>query len=174
MPTIRCSAPLITVGSQTLVRLPKAASARLPSRGMTVVAGTINGVRFVIPLEPDGQGSHWFGLSKSMQKDIEAKPGDTITLEMEPAKEWPEPQVPGDIKKGLAENPKVQRLWNDITPAARWDWIRWIRATNNPDTRQKRIVVACSKLKAGMRRPCCFNRNMCTEPSVSKNGVLLE
>jgi hypothetical protein len=25
-----------------------------------------------------------------------------------------------------------------------------------------------------MRRPCCFNRGMCTEPYVSKNGVLLD
>jgi len=51
--------------------------------------------------------------------------------------------------------------------------MRWIRATKNDDTRKRRIEVALSKLTAGMRRPCCFNRNLCTEPSVSHNGVLL-
>lgn len=30
-----------------------------------------------------------------------------------------------------------------------------------------------AKLKAGTRRPCCFNRNLCTEPDVSKNGILI-
>ena len=57
---------------------------------------------------------------------------------------------------------------------ARWDWIRWINATAQQETRKRRIEVAFSKLKSGMRRPCCFNRGMCTEPYVSKNGVLLE
>jgi hypothetical protein len=35
-------------------------------------------------------------------------------------------------------------------------------------------VSACSMRKAGKRRPCCFNRNACAEPSVSRGGVLLE
>ena len=64
--------------------------------------------------------------------------------------------------------------WKEVTPAAHWDWIRWIRATNNPETSAKRIRVGCSKLKSGMSRPCCFNRSMCTDPEVSKGGVLVE
>jgi hypothetical protein len=35
----------------------------------------------------------------------------------------------------------------DITPLARWDWIRWIGATRNPDTRAIRIEKALSKLR---------------------------
>ena len=67
MSTIRCDATLCTIGSWTLLRLPKNASARLPSRGMTMVEGTINGARFQAPLEPDGKGSHWFRVDESMQ-----------------------------------------------------------------------------------------------------------
>ncbi len=55
-----------------------------------------------------------------------------------------------------------------------WDWIRWIRSINNPETRAKRIVVAASKMKSGMRNPCCFNRSACTDSEVSKGGVLVE
>src|SRR6266508_281884 len=83
-------------------------------------------------------------------------------------------EVPADLKSALTDSPQVHKLWMDITPMARWDWIRWIRATKQPETRKRRIEVACSKLKAGTRRPCCFNRNLCTEPSVSNNGMLLE
>lgn len=170
MSPIRFTATPFTIGSWTVARLPKDASAKLPSRGMSMVEGTINGSSFVVPLEPDGRGSHWFKVEKAMH--VSAR--DSVTLTMEPMKEWTEPKVPADIKSGLASVPQAQKLWKDITPMARWDWIRWIRSTNNPDTRKKRIMVAGSKLKSGMRRPCCFNRSMCTEPTVSKNGVLLE
>jgi hypothetical protein len=82
-------------------------------------------------------------------------------------------EVPGDLKKALAGSPKAQELWNDITPLAHWDWIRWIRAVKTEETRKKHIEVALDKLNKGMRRPCCFNRNLCSEPAVSKNWVLL-
>ena len=85
-----------------------------------------------------------------------------------------EPEVPADIMKALAADSRAHALWQKVTPMARWEWIRWIRATNRQETRIRRIEVACSKLKAGTRRPCCFNRNLCTEPDVSNNGVLLE
>jgi hypothetical protein len=82
--------------------------------------------------------------------------------------------VPADLNEALAFDPQANALWVKITPMARWDWLRWIRATNNQETRNRRIEVALSKLNAGERRPCCFNRNSCTEPEVSKNGVLIE
>jgi hypothetical protein len=151
----------------------------LPSRGMTMVKGTINSFPFQTALEPDGCGSHWFKLDKHILKALKAnsglpaQAGNTVSVVIEHIKEWPDPQIPTDLKKALSFTPKVHALWKDITPMARWDWIRWIRATKNPETRAKRIKVACSKLSKGTRRPCCFNRTMCTVPEVSKNGVLL-
>lgn len=174
MSTIHFKTKLFTIGSWTILRLPGEASAKLPSRGQAMVKGTINGVQFQTALEPDGNGSHWFRVDSSLQKATKAGTGDTVSLAIESTKEWPEPEVPADVKTALAADPKAHNLWMDITPMARWDWIRWIRATNQSETRKRRIVVAFSKLKAGERRPCCFNRTMCTEPSVSKGGVLLE
>ncbi len=174
MSTIHCDAELFTIGSWTLLRLPKSASAQLPSRGMTPVEGTINGTHFLAPLEPDGKGSHWFRVDDTLRDAARAGAGDTVTLEIEPATEWPEPEVPADLENALAADPPAHALWTKITPGAQWDWIRWIRATNNPETRRHRIEVACSKLTSGMRRPCCFNRNLCTEPYVSHNWVLRE
>jgi len=174
MSTIRFEAKLFKIGSWTLLRLPKSASAKLPSRGMTMVAGTINDFRFQTALEPDGKGSHWFKLDKTMRKTVGADVGDTVMLAIEPVKEWPEPNVPADLKKALAVVPQAHTLWMEITPMARWDWIRWIGSTKQPETRKRRIETALSKLQDGDRRPCCFNRTVCTEPYVSNNGVLLE
>jgi hypothetical protein len=174
MATIRCDAQLFTIGSWTLLRLPKSASAQLPSRGMTMVEGTINGARFQAPLEPDGKGSHWFRVDDTLRAAAGADTGDTVTVEIELAQQWPEPEVPVDLQSALAATPQADTLWRKITPNARWDWIRWIRATNHAETRRHRIEVACLKLTAGERRPCCFNRNLCTEPYVSHNWVLRE
>lgn len=173
MSTINFEAKLYKIGSWTILRLPKSASDKLPSRGLAMVKGTINDSPFQTALEPDGKFSHWFKLDQSLLKLAKADVGDTVTLAIEPTKEWVEPDVPADIKKALVSVPQASSLWLKITPMARWEWIRWIRATNRSETRVRRIEVALSKLKAGMRRPCCFNSSMSTVPEVSKNGVLL-
>jgi len=171
---VSISAKLLRIGSLTLLRLPKSASAKLPSRGPVLVEGTINGFHFKAPLEPDGSKGHWLNVEKDMLKAAKVNAGDTITLDVEVSQEWPEPEVPEDLKKALKQSEKANKTWDDTTPLAHWDWIRWIHSTKNLETRKKRIEVARSKLEAGMRRPCCFNRNTCTETEVSSNGVLLE
>jgi hypothetical protein len=174
MSTIRFKTKLFKIGPWTILRLPESASAKLPSRGQVMVKGVINGYRFHTALEPDGKWSHWLKVNKAMRDGAGVKAGDSATLVIESTKDWPEPEVPSDLKKALAASPRVHTLWADITPMARWDWIRWISGTKQPETRQRRIDATLSKLKAGERRPCCFNRAMCTDPYVSKGGVLLE
>lgn len=163
---------LVKIGQTTLLVLPKEDSASLPSRGMVAIIGTLNGHDFWAVLEPDGRGSHWLKVDKALADIAGVKVGNTVDVTLEPTKEWQEPDIPTDIVTGLQADPEGYKIWQEITPMARWDWIRWIRATNNPDTRAHHIEVALSKLKQGTRRPCCFNRSMCTDFSVAKNGVL--
>jgi hypothetical protein len=154
--------PTEKIGSGIMLSLPRDVSAGLLSRGMVLVQGTINGAPFQAVLEPDGKGSHWFRVSDAIRATANADVGDTVTLEIEPTKDWPEPKVPTDLARALAAAPSAQALWRDLTPLARWDWIRWLGATRNPQTRRRRVDVAIDKLIAGKRRPCCFDRNQCT------------
>ncbi len=62
-----------------------------------------------------------------------------------------------DIKEALLANPKVLLLWEDITPLARNEWICWIISGKKAETRDIRIKKAISKMKGGMRRPCCWS-----------------
>jgi len=179
MSAIEFSTQLITINDWTILILPEDASAKLPSRGMTMVKGMLNGIPFRTMLEPDGKygpglsPSHWFCPDQKLLDEAGARSGDTVQVTLEPTKDWIEPEVPEDLKKALSSSPKADALWHDITPMARWDWIRWIRAVKTPETRKKHIEVALDKLNKGIRRPCCFNRNLCSEPAVSKNWVLL-
>ena len=175
MPTIRFAATLDTIDRRAIVRLPEQASRRLPSRGQVAVHGTINGHEFQTVLEPDGNFGHWMRVDGELRRSAALRSGDTATLEIEPRKDWPEPNVPKDVEKALTAAPqKIQDLWRDITPMARWEWVRWINATHNVETRKRRVEVTISKMESGKRRPCCFNLASCTDPELSKNGRLIE
>jgi hypothetical protein len=172
---IRFEATLQTIDKWTILRLPENASEKLPSRGQVAVQGTIDGHEFQTVLEPDGCSGHWMRVDEKLQQSAAIGAGDTATLEIEPTGDWPEPDVPQDFETALAAAPqKIQDLWNDITPMARWEWVRWVNATKNPDTRRRRVEVSMSKMNSGKRRPCCFNLAACTNPDVSRNGKLIE
>ena len=161
--TIRFSAKLFRpkateeIASWTLLTLPKNASAKLPSRRMTTVEGTINGFPFRAALEPDGKGSHWLRVNKAMHDAAGADAVDMVAVEITRVGEEPEIRMPMDRRKVLATAPLAhQALWADITSMARRDWILWVSSAKLPETRRRRIEKACSMLASRKRRVCCF------------------
>jgi len=65
-------------------------------------------------------------------------------------------KLPGDLRMAIAATPKVLALWQDITPLARNEWICWVTSGKKAETRGIRIEKTLSKMKGGMRRPCCW------------------
>jgi hypothetical protein len=163
--TIRCRARLrqpaapAKPGTWTFLILPAAASAKLPTRSMTAVDGTLNGQPFSAVLEPDGQKSHWLKVSRKLREAATAMPGDTVALEIRPAAKQPEPSVPADLRQALAHAPAALMVWDDITPIARRDWVHWITSAKRDETRTRRIASTCDMLAGGKRRVCCFDRS---------------
>jgi hypothetical protein len=172
--SVQFCATVIAVGSTTIVRLPEPASKALPSRGQVAVAARLRGVEFDTVVEPDGRRGHWIRLTPALLKAARARVGDDVDIELTVTPEWPEPEVPRDLAAALSSAPAdVQERWADITPMARWEWVRWVNATANPATRQRRVEVSISKLDHGKRRPCCFDLSSCTDPDVAKSGKLV-
>lgn len=64
--------------------------------------------------------------------------------------------MPSDLQVALEHDKEVKNLWNDITPLARNEWICWITSAKKLETRKVRIEKLRSKMKSGMRRPCCW------------------
>jgi Bacteriocin-protection, YdeI or OmpD-Associated/Domain of unknown function (DUF1905) len=167
-------AKIFKIGEITLLRIPYKVSKQLPSRGLVMADVEINKYIFKAGLEPDGKKGHWLMLNSEILKKTKTKVGDIVTINVESTKDWIEPVIPQDLLQELKHDKEVYALWSQITPSARWEWIRWISATKNIDTRNKRIQVGFDKLRKGSKRPCCFNGSECTFTSVSKNGILLE
>jgi bacteriocin resistance YdeI/OmpD-like protein/uncharacterized protein DUF1905 len=163
---IRFEAEVRKVGPWNIVRFPADASAELPSRGQVAVNAVMNDHAYQTVVEPDGRRGHWL--------KVDANDGETVVLEVEPTKDWPEPEIPADFRTALADAPDIAELWESITPMARWEWVRWINATKNPETRRRRVDVGISKLRSGKRRPCCFDLSACTDPDLSKSGKLVD
>jgi uncharacterized protein YdeI (YjbR/CyaY-like superfamily) len=65
-------------------------------------------------------------------------------------------KMPVDLREAILSNSKVLMLWEDITPLARNEWICWVTSGKKAETRGIRIEKALSKMKGGMRRPCCW------------------
>lgn len=174
VPAIRFTAKPYFLEEQLIIRLPDVASKSLPSRGQVAVVLTIQDMDFIRVLEPDGNWGHWLKIDNEMQSKITVRAETSIEIALEVTKQWPEPQVPDDLRTALAAAPqKVKEKWQDITAMARWEWVRWINETRNEDTRVVRIEKTISKLNGNHRRPCCFNLAACTDPRLSKSGRLM-
>lgn len=165
MAIIQGQAPIHVVEGQRLVVLPIEISQSLPSKGMVMATIHTPELSFDTPLEPDGKFAHWFFLPDTVSDRA------ILEFQLELIDDWPEPEVPSDIWEGLVAF-GLDGIWQTLTTKSKWSWIRWIRATNNPETRTKRIGVAADKMLKGNRRPCCFDQTRCTVPELAKSGVL--
>lgn len=166
MSVIRFEAATEQVAGVAIVRLPAEASAQLPSRGQVAVDAVVNGEPRRLVVEPDGWRGHWLRLETQ-----DATVG-RVEVELAPSSDWPEPEIPGDLQAALDDATDISGTWREITPMARWEWVRWVNATRNPDTRRRRVEVSIDKLRSGKRRPCCFDLSSCTDPELARSGKL--
>jgi len=162
------------IGDRLIVRLPHDASQALPSRGQVAVEGRLNGQPFATVLEPDGRKGHWIAVTEFSRAALGLEDGAPVTVDVTPTKAWPEPNIPEDLVAALDDAPDLADTWDSLTPMARWEWVRWVKATKNPTTRGRRVEVSISKLRDGQRRPCCFDLSSCTDPELSRSGKLIE
>lgn len=139
--------------------LPKAASAKLPTRAMLTVEGTFGGAPFKATLEPDGQGSHWLKVPKKLREAAGVEVGAVVELDIAPSTTQHEPEVPADLRAALKAHPAAKATWDATTTTARRDWIAWMTSGKKAETRGKRLLSAIDMLGNGKKRVCCFDRS---------------
>lgn len=65
-------------------------------------------------------------------------------------------KMPNDLKDAILSNKEVDKLWEDITPLARNEFICWVEDAKQEKTRERRIKRTSEELLEGKRRPCCW------------------
>lgn len=65
-------------------------------------------------------------------------------------------KIPKDLKEALTRSPKVNNIWNKLTPLARNEWICYVTIFKKPETRKDHINRLQEDLLKGKRRPCCW------------------
>lgn len=143
----------------TFLVLPKEASAKLPTRAMLSVEGTLGGRPFAATLEPDGKGSHWLKVPKKLSEAAGAEAGDDVSVAIAPSEKQLEPSVPADLRDALKAHPGAKITWDATTTTARRDWIAWMTSGKQAATRGKRLTAMIDMLEHGKKRVCCFDRS---------------
>ena len=65
-------------------------------------------------------------------------------------------KLPADMRKVILADKAMHKMWDDITPLARNEWICWTITVAKPETRAKHIRAMKDKMHKGERRPCCW------------------
>jgi uncharacterized protein YdeI (YjbR/CyaY-like superfamily) len=65
-------------------------------------------------------------------------------------------KIPTDLKEEILMDKTVVKLWEDITPLARNEFICWVEDAKQEKTRNRRITRTKEELLEGKRRPCCW------------------
>jgi hypothetical protein len=122
---------------------------------MACAEGTINGHPFRATLERTASGRCALRVNRAMLRGADAGVGDTVQL----AILGPEPklELPPDLRAAMAATGAAMALWDDLSDIARRDYVRWVEATKNPQTRAHRVTRTVEQLAEGKRRPCCVN-----------------
>jgi hypothetical protein len=123
--------------------------------GMESAEGTINGHPFRASLSHTDAGRRAFHVNRAMLRGAAAAVGDTVQV----AILGPEPTlvVPPDLRAAIAASGAATALWKELSDLAQRDYVRWVEATKNPETRMRRVERAVEQLAEGKRRPCCVN-----------------
>ncbi|AZA13056.1 hypothetical protein CCHOA_03220 [Corynebacterium choanae] len=140
----------------------------MPTRGQVAARFTVDGLTWDGIVEPDGLRGHFVFLPEAVTLSV----GDVAQITVVVSDTWPEPELDADIAAAFAAAEEISATWESITPRARWEWVRWISSTKVAATRAKRIAVAVDKMRKGSRRPCCFDRSSCTDPTIAVGGKL--
>lgn len=61
-----------------------------------------------------------------------------------------------DLQAALRSDPQILRLWQELTPLGRNEFICWVEDAKQARTRERRIARTREELLEGKKRPCCW------------------
>ena len=132
-----------TRSSGTYVPVPPMIMKRFGGRIRVPVRATINGVTWRTTIANMGAGP-MIGVTAATREAAGVERGDRITILIEEDKEERTVDLPADFAKAMK---KAQRkAYDSMSYSHRKEYVQWIEAAKKPETRARRIALACTKL----------------------------
>lgn len=64
--------------------------------------------------------------------------------------------LPDDLVNALTTTKELARLWEDLTPIGRNEFICWVEDAKQQKTRARRVSRTVDEILEGQKRPCCW------------------
>jgi hypothetical protein len=90
-------------------------------------------------LMPDGKGNHCMGLKTALMAELGKTAGDVVDVTLEVDTEERIVEIPPDLKKLLAKNPKEKKIFDSMSYSHRKEYADWISLAKKEETKQRRL-----------------------------------
>jgi hypothetical protein len=139
------------VGTWIYVDVPFDVEKAFGKGGQVKVKGKVNNAAFRSSLMPNGDGTHFLVVAKSVREKAKAEIGDRVRVVLEPDAALRVMEAPPDLAKALTKNRKAKEAWDAFAYSHRKAYVDWIVEAKLDETRKRRVEKTVEKLAAGTR-----------------------
>ena len=145
---MRFRAKVLLAGkTATGVEVPAKVVDGLGSTRRPLVKVTINGYTYRSAIAPMG-GTNMLGISDDVRKSAHVAAGDTIDVNVELDTEKRDVEVPPELARALAKDPKVKKYFESLSYSGKYRLVAPIANGKTADTRARNLDKAMRELKA--------------------------
>ncbi len=158
-------ARLYKLGINRVVDVPALHSKSLGGKGHIPVEGWVEGVPIQSTLVPRGQGRHRLFVHSRIWRRLKLDAGDFVEVLLERGKPPEAPAIPDDLAIALRMTKGAAVAFRQVTPGLRREFINWVQAAKQPETRARRIRIGLPVMIARARKR--MQRRSKSAPSMS-------
>jgi|GEM_PF-241860 len=135
------------------VTIPFSTEKEYGTKGQVKVKAWFDGHPYRGVVANMGSDRHIIIVRQDIQKAINKKPGDTITVELERDTEDRVVEVPKELEALLARNAKAKKFFDSLSYTNRKEYAVWITSAKKSETQLKRLADTIEKLTKGLKNP---------------------
>lgn len=136
-------------GTWTYLVVPFDVQKTFGAKGQLKVRGTINGVSFRSSLMPQGDGTHYLVVNKTIRDNIGASAGSTVRVTLERDTAPRSVNVAGDFRRALSRNREAKAAFEKMSYSHQKAYVEWIESAKYAETRTRRIGSAVVRIARG-------------------------
>jgi len=139
-----------TPGSWTYVDVPCDVEQVFGHKGQVKVKGTIDSYPYRSSAMPNGDGSHFLVVSKTIRDNIGAKQGDSVQVVMDVDTHPCTAEIPDDFQQALDRQSVAKAIFEKFSYSRQSEYVAWIESAKTDKTRISRIQSAVDRIARGL------------------------